>query len=312
MSKAWLVFENGSYYSVDCTLHSAPSGHPKPVDAYLLTEHEGDFTIAARKAVHAVFACAEKRGLYQHQGPVIAGFDLSERVNLDTSLAGQSGGLCFALCFAKKLLKKDIGNIAATGVIEADGKIGKVKGIETKLKTAADLVKEQGLVFFPEKNLSDMSQDLKDFLKGKKIKVFPVTDMDQVFDILFKKEESLGEKPFLSKSILFVILLVVAGIVAMMVWGYLFNNNKTAPPLPIKEKQIISSDAGEKILGNKKVKKQDLEPETITIKQAIEPNPGPEAIKPLQTDENKPFPVDSTKPSATGNESKPIDNKGFE
>jgi hypothetical protein len=312
MSKTWLVFENGSHYSVDCSLHTAPAGHPKPVDAYLLTEHEGDFTIAARKAVHAVFACAEKRGLYQHQGPVIAGFDLSERVNLDAGLAGQSGGLCFALCFAEKLLKKDIGNIAATGVIEADGKIGKVKGIETKLKIAADLVQAQGMIFFPEKNLSDMSQDLKDFLKEKKIKAFPVADIDQVFDILFKKEEPFVKKSFLNKSIVFVVLLVIAGIVSMMAWGYLVNNERTASPLPIKEKQIISSEAGEKPLENKEINKQGSEPETITIKQAIEADLGPEAIKPLQTNEKNPIQADNSNSPVTGNKSNPPDDKGFE
>jgi len=103
MSKTWLVFENASAYSVSCFLTDTPQGHPKPVDGYVVTEHEGDFTVSARKAAHAVYECAKSRGLYSRN--VMAGFDLSERTGMDASIAGSSGGLSFAVSFAQKLLK---------------------------------------------------------------------------------------------------------------------------------------------------------------------------------------------------------------
>ncbi len=289
MSKTWLVFEDGSYYSVDCSLHSAPKGNPKPVDAYLFTEPEGDFTIAARKAVHAVFTCAEKRGLYKNSGPVIAGFDLSERTRLDTSITGQSGGLCFAACFAKKLLKTDPGNIAATGVVEADGRIGKVKGIETKLKTAANLIKEEGIILYPEKNLIDISYDLKNLLKKKKIKSFPVADMQQVFDILFKNGGDLFyKKPLFKKSILFLLLMPIAGVIAMAIWIYFYDNTKKTS-LPVKgEKQTVPIANKDEILDSKEVKKLIPEIDDITS-----------------------FPTDDTE-QPNNRKSGSFDDKGFE
>ena len=314
MSKTWLVFEDGSYYSVDCSLHTAPKGNPKPVDAYLFTEPEGDFTIAARKASHAVFTCAEQRGLYEHKGPIIAGFDLSERIRLDTSLTGQSGGLCFAVCFAKKLLKTDPGNIAATGVIEADGKIGRVKGIEIKLKTAAHLTKEQGIILFPEENLPDISQDLKQLLKKKNIKSFPVANIDQVFDILFKKESVPPyKKSFLNKQVLFFILMLVVVTIAMTAWAYFINNKKAEVSQPTKEeKQISSIETSEKALKTNEIKKTTLEPEVIPIKQDIELTPEPNSTKPGKVSDSNPLPAENTKQLPNVSDSESTDDKGFE
>ncbi len=279
MSKTWLVFEDGSYYSVECSLHSAPKGHPKPVDAYLFTETEGDFTIAARKAAHAVFTCAEQRGLYQNNGPVIAGFDLSERTRLDPSIIGQSGGLCFAICFAKKLLKTDPGDIAATGVVEANGKIGKVRGIETKLKTAANLMNKEGIILFPEKNLPDISYDLKNLLKKKNIESFPVADMQQVFDTLFKNEVDIPyKKTYFNKSLLFLLLMLVAGTIAMTVWIYFDNNTKVGAPPPIKEE-----------------------------KQTV-----PMAAESGRVSDSNPSPTDGTEPSQNNSKFESFNDKGFE
>lgn len=184
MSKTWLIFENGSYYSLDCSLHKAPKGHPKPVDTYIVTEHEGDFTIAARKAVHAVYNAAVNRGIDIE--PVVAGFDLSERTSLDSGLVGQSGSLSFAVSFAQKLFSQDPGNVAATGVVEAGGRIGPVKGIETKIRTAAGLVKDGGIILFPSLNLNDLPEGLINKLKQQNIRYLPVDDLNDVFESLFQ------------------------------------------------------------------------------------------------------------------------------
>ncbi|MDA3791075.1 MAG: hypothetical protein PF503_21585 [Desulfobacula sp.] len=310
MSKTWLLFENKSYYSVNCSLHKAPKSHPKPVDAYLVTEHEGDFTIAARKAAHTVFTCAQKRGW--DLDPVVAGFDLSERTRLDTSIAGQSGGLGFALSFAKKLLHTDPGNIAATGVIEANGKIGRVNGIEAKLETALDLTREQGIILFPKKNIPDISQNLKTLLKQEHIKAFPVADMDQVFDILFKKEAPACKKSFVNKRLLSAVLILAAGAIAMASWVYFLDDNKTTAP-PTLKPAILEPEIQEPIAQEPVALKKENQIISMDTKETekpkTEPLPDPE---PLLTDKSSPLPEDNSKSPTDSAKSRPVDDKGFE
>lgn len=259
MSKTFLVFENGEYYSVTCSLHAPPRGHPKPVDAFIVTEHDGDFTIAARKAAHAVYNCARKRQSYENA--VVAGFDLSERVGMDARMAGQSGGLCFAVCFAEKLLNIDPGSVAATGVIEADGSISRVKGLETKIRTAADLIKNDGLILFPEQNLPDITKGLQSYLEENNIKALPVSDIDQVFDILSDKKNTADKnKPFLNKPVLFVVLLFLALAVAISVWVNNSDRRKIKTESPVLEKKTVTENSSHKPLTEPVEKKQDIAP----------------------------------------------------
>jgi len=197
MRKTWLIFENGTYYSVNCSLHRMPKDYPKPVDASLVTENEGDFTIAARKAVHAVFPHVKR--VVKIGWSISAGFDLSERTGMDAGIAGQSGGLNFAVCFAKKTLRSDPGHGAATGIIEADGKIGRVKGIETKLKAVKDLVGENGIILFPEENLPDIPTRMMARFEKESIQYYPVGHLSQVMDLLFGIKEP-EKKPAVLKN----------------------------------------------------------------------------------------------------------------
>ena len=190
-------------------------------------------------------------------------------------------------------------NIAATGVIEADGKIGRVKGIEIKLKTAAELTKGGGIILFPEKNLPDISQNLKNLLKKENIKAIPVADMDQVFDILFKKEAVPPcKKRFLSKSVLLMGLILMVGTILMGAWIYLINPIKTDTVRPIKEE--------------KQIKTLSLETEEITLKKAMETDPLPDFVQSENLGDHTPLPADATKPSPHVNEPEAVDNKGFE
>ena len=208
MSKTWLLFDNGNYYCVNCSLFPPKLGSPRPADAYIVSESEGDFTIAARNAAHAAYTSLKLRG--EKVSPHIAGIELLERINAKANIVGESGGLCFAIAFAKVLLKADMPDIAATGVINADGTIKKVKGIKTKLETAADLVSQTGLIFYPEENRYNIPYELALIFKQKQIKCHAVNHIDQVFDILLT---SLKPKTsFVKIAIALIIALIIAGI----------------------------------------------------------------------------------------------------
>ena len=222
MNATFLLFEDGSYYSVFCTPYPMPKGTSKPVDAYILTEPVGDFTIAAQKAVHAVFAATLKQSITIE--PVNAGFDLEERIRHDADIAGQSGGLSFALAFARVVLNLNLGNIAATGVVRANGQISPVQGIRKKLTTATKILGKNDLLFLPKENLKEIPKTVIDQIQARQITLVPVSHMDEVLAFIsHEKKEPVN--PRFKRLILLVILLMAS--MALAVQTYISNKNKS-------------------------------------------------------------------------------------
>lgn len=236
MSKIRLLFDNGNYYCVNCSVHSPIPGSPRPADAFIVSENEGDFTVAAKNAAHAAYTCLEARG--EKISPCTAGIELSERINSKANIAGESGGLCFAIAFAKAVLKSEIPDIAATGVINAQGSIKRVKGIAAKLETAAKLTDRNGFVFYPEENNYDIPDELASIFTRKQIGCHAVNHVDQVFDILFTP---LHRKTDFIIFIKILIVLAVALIVAGASYSYIFTTEKT--PDSISSGKIITKPA---------------------------------------------------------------------
>lgn len=296
MGKTWLVFENGSYYSVKCSLHNPPAGHPKPVDGYLVTEHDGDFTIAARKAVHALYNHLIHRGI--KTSPIIAGFDLSERTRMDSGLTGQSGGLSFVISFARKILALEFGHIAATGVIASDGKITAVKGVETKLSTAVEIVGDNGIIFLPRENEVLVTPRMKEQVSKKGIRLIMVEHIAEVLDVLLENKD-IPKKKELKWVVLIIFAMLLAGWIA---WIYL---SELIFPVP----------------GLTPATEMTLEPKTDakTVSQKSE-EPAPVA-KADQTHEtswekaNKPLVVNDSHPGKTRPPKNPLsksDDQGFD
>ena len=272
MSKTWLLFDNGNYYCVNCTIFPPKPGSPRPADAYIVSESEGDFTIAARNAAHAAYTGLKLRG--EKISPHVAGIELLERTDAKANIAGESGGLCFAIAFAKSLLNSllnsEMPDIAATGVINADGTIKKVKGIKTKLETAVDLVSPTGSVFYPEENKYNIPYELALIFKQKQIKCYAVNHINEVFDILLTPLKP--KTSFVKIAMALIIAAVIAGIS-----GYYF--------FPVAD---ISKNVPENI--SKKISSDEIK-NTVTEP----PEPLPKVIKTT-------LPVEIT----------PNDNKGFD
>jgi len=224
MSKTWLLFDNGNYYEVTCSIYPPTPGSPRPADAFIVSESEGDFTIAARNAAHAAFTRLKARG--EKITPHTAGIELIGRINAQANIGGESGGLSFALAFSGALLNTDLPDIAATGVVTADGTIQGVTGLATKLKTAATLVNKNGVIFYPKDNEEDISEGLCLLFKQKHIRCHAVNHLDEVFSLLLPSQHPPRK---FTKPLVLIFGLILAGLI-----GYYFLMQTDSILVPLK------------------------------------------------------------------------------
>ncbi|MBW2215601.1 MAG: hypothetical protein JRF34_00155, partial [Deltaproteobacteria bacterium] len=221
-SETWMLFESGSGVTVDLSLHEPPRGKIRPIDAYVVTECEGDFTGSARRAAEAVYEVA--RQSLRHTEAVVVGYDL-HGLPSGMPVAGASGGLAFAIALAKRVFKYDPGPVAATGEVKSGhegGPIGAIKGIETKLKTAGTLLPEQAWVFYPKENDGEISDTLRKSLVQKGMKLRPVSSVTEALEELFDLHKSGNHgttKPrSMWRSLLTCALILIGGAAGSTLW----------------------------------------------------------------------------------------------
>lgn len=230
--KTWLLFEDGSHYSVVCDIWPEKSASAPHADAYIVTDHSEDFLIAAKRAVNKVHLYCNKAGM--NPGKIIADFDLSERVGHQGNLAGQSCGLSFAAAFARKMLDRELPELAATGEVCSDGRIGGIKGIKTKIETSTTLLKEGDYLFFPKDNLGDIPRTSLDRVNKTGIKWFAVSNIDEFMQILSGNKPPKKSK--VKRLIFSLAILLLAAAVALAVARH--KNVFQAPPPP-KNKPLL-------------------------------------------------------------------------
>lgn len=215
-----MLFESGNSVSVDLSLFSAPRESNRPIDAYVVTEVSGTVTYCARRAAGAVFEVI--RNDCPEIGPVVAGFDFAA----DYLVAGESGGLAFAVALAKRLLVRDPGPVAATGIVESSHNGGPVKavlGIGAKLEAAGMVLPPGGWVVFPRENESEVPPELIQRLKLKKLKLCPVSSVAEAIAFLFpdtackllvtEKKKRKTRRPLLMIMLIFSLIAVSVGLV---------------------------------------------------------------------------------------------------
>jgi hypothetical protein len=247
-SATWMLFEGGGRVQVDVTLHAAARETARPVDAYIVTECEGEFTKSARRAAEAVyeFARRAKPGIE----PLVAGYDLSGLPG-NRAVAGESGGLAFAVCLAKKLLRRDPGAVAATGVVQSGhggGPLGAVRGIRSKLEAAGRVVPEDGWILYPRENDPDIPASLRRSLTAAGLRLRGVSGVAEALELLFREPRSAAEiRPASSKwktRLLKWVLPVVTGLFALLALARIHGWPPFAPPgIPPAER--LEKPAGE-------------------------------------------------------------------
>ena len=282
MNKIFVIFESGRTYSLNCTVYSANKGYSRPVDAYIITESDGDFTTAAKRAVESVYSYTVKKGF--SITPSIAGFDLLERDNQTIQISGESGGLAFAVAFAKCILKpylakSDFDNlnnkdVAATGVISSNGTIKRVNGIEQKLKKAAEILPENSWILFPEENQKDITFELEKIFKNKNHKVSAVSNVDMIMELLLG-DNSRGKLLVVTnninrKFILKILFVIVTALIVIVFAGeyYIKTNFNSFNLLKILETEKVLIDNDKKEINTNEDKIQKVK-QKIVIKEKV-------------------------------------------
>ena len=179
---------------VDLSLYSPSRDKTRPIDAYVVTECEGDFTGSARRAAETVYNVLREHGA--DIDPVVVGYDL-QGLPGGRKVMGESGGLAFAIALAKTLYDRDPGPVAATGEVKSGhggGPVGPVKGIRAKMEAAGRLVPENGWVFYPKENHREIPDELRTSLVGKGLRLQPVSSVAEALGLLFDAPASQPKK----------------------------------------------------------------------------------------------------------------------
>jgi PDZ domain-containing protein len=134
-------------------------------------------------------ALTATKALFKKYYPTIDLSNLNDS-NLKVSLrntGGPSGGLIFALGIVDKLTSQDLvryRNIAGTGTITTDGRVGPIGGIAEKIIGA----KKAGVELFltPIENCSDIANEEKVASSSDKnvMKIVPVATLNEAISVL--------------------------------------------------------------------------------------------------------------------------------
>jgi len=105
-----MPFSNGDLARVSLSVYKAPKGQSRPIDAYVVTECDGDFTGAARRAAEAVYNLAQKH--LAHTEQMVVGLDIQGLSPGSAPVTGESGGLSFAIARKKQISLHPVSTIA--------------------------------------------------------------------------------------------------------------------------------------------------------------------------------------------------------
>jgi len=261
----YCLFNTGDFATVTVEKHeNDPS---EPVQGFFVLDGGRGFSLAAKRAAVRVYSVLKNQGLSVPKYSAM--FDLLMESTQDLmSVSGQSGGLVFALTLASEITGKSRGSVAATGIIEADGAIGKVlqADLDAKIEAACRALSRGGVLICPQDN--QISDEIKEKLEGKGIELIQVATVAQalhVSGIISISEVSdvrdapgkLAQRRYLPAFFFVLLLLLILAV-------GLFSLNKSSGTRigsgsstsdskisgdqnpPLSEKQSVSSSAPEK------------------------------------------------------------------
>lgn len=265
-SPTWMLFASGACVEVHANSYEAPAGSKRPVDAYVVSDCDGDCEEAAARAVETVWQAVSVQG--KRLTPLVFGFDLPGR-KAQKKVVGASGGLAFVVSAMEKFTGCDFGPVAATGILQStdlDAPLLNVKGIEEKLSAALELIPSGGQVFYPESNDYEVSTSLKDKFREKRIHLYAVRDVSETIDHLVEgtnshqaKKSNLPKYLVGSACALLVVLLLSA--------GYIYTKNSQ---LEITDQPVVSPEPIPSVDGQKTNSQEEKVAEAAIIEEAVE------------------------------------------
>ena len=216
----YCLFNTGEFARVIVEKHeNDPS---EPVQGFFILEGGAGFSLAAKRAAVKVYSVLKNQGMSIPKFSAM--FDLSMASTQDLmNLSGQSGGLVFALALASEITKKGYASVAATGIIAADGSIGKVKQADfsAKVEAACRALPEGGVMLYPRDNR--IPDENIEILKGKGIDVIPVETVAQA--LLMAGISGAHDAPEPTKRSCFTALFVLLLLLLALIVGVFFLNH---------------------------------------------------------------------------------------
>ena len=178
----WILFANGESSRVNISLHRGKSDRSRPADAYVVTG--GGLSRSARRAAESVYNWLRESGRNPDQ--FVAGFDIE---GADSTMAGESGGLAFALALSARLLNRPVVAMAATGEITGahyPAPVGRVDGINEKLRAAAELLGDGQYLCFPRENEHEINSELIKDIRNRGIRLTAVDSVAEALETVFE------------------------------------------------------------------------------------------------------------------------------
>ena len=190
MARTWILFEDGSRYAIACRIRpKIPDTHGH-VSAYIVPTPDSDgFVTAAELGVNAAHDWCWKNKLISE--PVSAIFALEGLDGQNSSFSGQSGGMCFAIAFARQYLNSGGPDIAATGVIDGLDRVTAVGGIRGKIQAARGVLKAGDYFFYPRANHSELGPLDLEPLRQRQIHCHAVDSITELMSLLFASDSRM-------------------------------------------------------------------------------------------------------------------------
>ena len=230
-SDTWMLFESGNCTLVSATVRPAPKDNKRPIDAYIVTECHIEFTRAAQMAAETILNTA--RDLMHNKTPAIVAYSYGlNELAYGSSFDGRSGGLPFAIALAKKLHTLDPGPVAATGEItggDLGGTIGPIKGIQSKLEAAGQVLPDGGWVIYPKANDREISDQLRKTLLKKGLRLRAVSSVQEALTAIYTHLDTKCKKGVEPKrrfkTLILALTILFCGLALIGYW-----KNKPRPP----------------------------------------------------------------------------------
>jgi len=234
---AWILFGNGEMSRVSVTLHRGKDRGGRPADAYVVTG--GGLSRSARRAAESVYNWLQ----HEQRNPdrFVAAFDVSRA---DNSMAGESGGLAFAVALAARILERPEITVAATGEIDSTvypGQIGRIEQVGDKAASAAGHLTVGDWFFYPLANRDELDAGLRDRLEAQGVHIAAVSSVAEALDLLFHGKEkkrtvqvagSGGNHVSASTKVGIVVLAVIVIAAGGIWWQYSRTSAGTPVEIP--------------------------------------------------------------------------------
>jgi hypothetical protein len=234
-SDTWMLFESGNCTLVSATVRPAPKDNKRPIDAYIVTECNIEFTRAAQLAAEAILNTAGD--LLHSNTPAIVAYSYGlNELAYGSSFDGRSGGLAFAVALAKKLHTLDPGPVAATGEItggDFGGTVGPIKGIQAKLEAAGQVLPVGGWVIYPKANDREISDRLRQALLKKGLRLRAVSSVQEALTAIFthidtKRKKGVGPKKRF-KTLIIALTILFCGLALFGYWKNMQRSHSSGP-----------------------------------------------------------------------------------